>query len=82
VDRQCTVHPFAAIEQPIRLTGGLDRIANTTYILATGWNGASPFPPFHERAKANGWKTSTLPSGHDVMLDLPDELTQLLIDSM
>ena len=82
VDRLCTVHPFAAIEQPLRLTGGIESIENITYILATGWNGASPFPPFYERAKAKGWKTSTVPCGHDVMLDLPDELTEALIEAM
>jgi pimeloyl-ACP methyl ester carboxylesterase len=82
VDRLCTVHPFAAMQERLPLTGGLQRIGNISYILATGWNGASPFPPFYERAKAKGWKTSTVPSGHDVMLDLPDDLTQALIEAM
>jgi pimeloyl-ACP methyl ester carboxylesterase len=82
VDRLCTVHPFAAIEQRLHLTGGLERIANISYILATGWNGASPFPPFYEKAKAKGWKTSTVPCGHDVMLDLPGELTNALIEAI
>lgn len=78
----CAPSTFAAIEQHLRLTGGLQSIENITYILATGWNGASPFPPFYERAKAKGWKTSTVPCGHDVMLDLPEELTQALLDAM
>jgi hypothetical protein len=38
-----------------------------------------PFAPFYERAKEQGWKTLTLPCGHDVMLDLPEELAQALI---
>lgn len=81
VDRQCTMHPLAAMEQRLRLTGGRDRIANISFILATGWDGPSPFPPFHAKAKARGWKTSTVSSGHDVMLDLPEELTAMLLDA-
>jgi pimeloyl-ACP methyl ester carboxylesterase len=82
VDQQCTLHPLATMQQRLRLTGGLQKIKNITFILATGWNGASPFPPFYEKAKANGWKTRTLSCGHDVMLDLPEELTAILAQPM
>ena len=78
VDRQRTMHPLATFQQPIRLTGGIDRIKNVAYILATGYS-HSPFPKFYERAKAKGWRTLTMPCGHDVMLDLPEELTQELL---
>ena len=33
-----------------------------------------------EKAKTKHWKTRTVPCGHDVMLDLPDELTGILVD--
>jgi pimeloyl-ACP methyl ester carboxylesterase len=80
VDRLCTVHPFAAIEQRIRLTGGIERIGDLRYILATDWGqGVTPFPVFYEQGRAKGWTTSTVPCGHDVMLDLPAELTSALI---
>jgi hypothetical protein len=46
--------------------------------LATGWDN-SPFRAAHERAKAKGWRTLTVTCGHDVMLDLPGELTDLLL---
>ena len=78
VDRQCTVQPLATFQQPIRLTGGISQIKNVTFILANGWD-PSPFPPFYEQAKAKGWKTLTVACGHDVMLDLPEELTQELL---
>ena len=57
-----------------RIAGNWDLI----HILATGWDN-SPFSASHERAKANGWKTRTVACGHDVMLDRPDELTELLL---
>jgi hypothetical protein len=74
------VHPFAAIEQRVRLTGGIERIGDVRYILATDWGqGVTPFPVFYDRGRAKGWKTSTVPCGHDAMLDLPAELTSALI---
>ena len=80
VDRQCTVHPLDTFEQRIRLSGSARKI-NVTYVLANGFVEGSPFPPFYEKAKARGWKTATVPCGHDVMLDLPDELTRILLDA-
>jgi len=81
VDRQCTPHPLACFEQRLKLTGGIDRVENITYILATGYAEGSPFPQFHARAKARGWKTATVDAGHDVMLDRPQELVEMLLEA-
>jgi pimeloyl-ACP methyl ester carboxylesterase len=81
VDRQCTMQPLAALQQPIALTGGLLKIENVTFILATGFTDDSPFPPFYEKARSRGWTTRTVPCGHDVMVDLPEELTALLLEA-
>ena len=51
---------------------------NVTFILANGFGG-SPFGPFYEKAKAQGWRTVAVPCGHDVMLYMPDELTRVLL---
>ena len=80
VNRQCTPQPLATFQQPLKLTGGIREIKNVTFILATGY-AANPFPPFYERAKAKGWKTVTMECGHDVMLDMAAELTEVLIDT-
>jgi pimeloyl-ACP methyl ester carboxylesterase len=80
VNRQCTMQPIATFEQRIQLSGGARNIAHVTFVLANGFVEGSPFPPFYERAKARGWRTITVPCGHDVMLDLPDELTSILVD--
>ena len=77
VNRQCTMQPIATFQQAITLKGNAKALP-TTYILATGWND-SPFPKFCERAKARGWKTLSVACGHDVMLDKPEELTQILL---
>jgi pimeloyl-ACP methyl ester carboxylesterase len=79
VNRQCTLQPLATFQQAIQLRGKADSVKNVTFILATGF-ADSPFPQFYEAAKAKGWKTLTMRCGHDVMLDLPEELTQMLVD--
>jgi pimeloyl-ACP methyl ester carboxylesterase len=78
VNRQCTMQPLATFQQPIRLTGAIDRIENVTFVLASGW-GPTPFRPFYEKARAKGWKTLSIECGHDVMLDEPEALTEALL---
>lgn len=78
VNRQSTMQSLACFEQPLRLTGAINRITNVTYILASDWS-PSPFPQFYEKAKARGWKTIAIDCGHDVMLDRPEELTRELL---
>jgi hypothetical protein len=77
VNRQCTPQSLATFQQPLRLTGAVDSIRNITFILVAGW-GPSPFPHFCEKAVAKGWKTVHMQCGHDVMLDLPEDLTREL----
>jgi len=80
VDAKCTPQSIACLQEPLKLTGGLERIADITHIQAIGFREGSPFGVCHERAKARGWKTSTVTCGHDVMLDQPNELTALLLN--
>jgi pimeloyl-ACP methyl ester carboxylesterase len=78
VDRQCTPHPLACFEQRLELSGEIERVKRT-YILATAFRDSTPFPPFHARAQTRGWKTATIDAGHDVMLDRPKELVEMLL---
>jgi len=80
VNRQCTPQPLGTFEQRTQLSGGARKIGNVTFILAQGFVEGSPFPAFYEKAKARGWKTAVLPCGHDVMLDMPEELSRILTD--
>jgi len=83
VDRQCTLQSAACFRQPAQLTGGLARIEHIAYVYASGWAaGESFFRPFHKKAQARGWRTYELDSGHDVMLDRPEELTALLLENL
>ena len=83
VDRRCTAQSAACFRQPAQLTGGIGHISNVHYLYASGWAGyQSLLYPFYEKAKARGWKTSEVDCGHDVMIDRPDVVTNLLCSSL
>lgn len=77
VNTQCTPQSIASFEERIRL----DRLLthDATHILATDWDD-SPFAAARERAQAKCWRTRTIACGHEVMLDRPDQLTELLLE--
>ena len=62
-------------------TGARERIARKTYVRATG----NPEPNFDrflaKYRSAPGWKTYEIPCGHDAMIDMPERLTDILIDA-
>ena len=83
VDRQCTVQSVACFREPVRLSGGLSRIKRVSYVYAAGWAGQqSPFFPFYQTAQSRGWPTTQLAGGHDLMLDQPDAVAALLLQSI
>jgi pimeloyl-ACP methyl ester carboxylesterase len=80
VDGQCTPHPIAALTQPIRLTGARDAIAKKTFIRATGY----PSPSFDTASARTRddptWRHYEVPCGHDVMIDMPERLAEILVE--
>ena len=79
VDRRCVPQALATFEMPVLLSGGIDKIASRLYILADGWD-PSPFRHFAAKFdSAPGWRITKLPCGHDVMVDLPQELARELM---
>jgi pimeloyl-ACP methyl ester carboxylesterase len=77
VDRQSTVHPLSTFEAPAQISGACDSIATIGYIVARGFE--SPLGQFYDKAAERGWWQAELACGHDVMLDMPNELTALLL---
>lgn len=77
VDSRCTMHPLSSFETPASLTGACDRVPDIGFVFATGWDG--PFEQFRSVAKNRRWWCEDFACGHDVMLDKPNELTDLLL---
>lgn len=78
VDAQCTPHPIKCFLQPATLTGARDRIAKKTYVRAAGYP-SDEFDACMSKARAKGWHTADIASGHLVMIDAPTQLTELLV---
>ena len=77
VDAQCTPQPIQCVLQKLTLTGARERIASRTYIRATGYPSVS-FDAGLEKARARGWRSYEVPCGHDVMVDAPVRLAEIL----
>lgn len=79
VDSKCTPHPFAAFLQRISLTGAWKMVPTKAYVYCDGWE-PNPMAELHARLSADrSWITRTMPCGHDVMIDMPDELADWLL---
>lgn len=80
VDSLAGPHPIGTMTEKLKLTGARDRIPKKTYIRAAGYPNVS-FEKAHERTKADpSWRTYEVPCGHDVMIDEPDRLTEILLE--
>jgi pimeloyl-ACP methyl ester carboxylesterase len=81
VDRMCVKHPLACLEQKILVTGRIVRVPKRVYARAAEYK-PSPFEPIAARLKSEpGWKVLSVPCGHDLMLDMPQETTEILISA-
>jgi pimeloyl-ACP methyl ester carboxylesterase len=80
VDSKLTPQPTFVSLEPIALTGAREKIAKKTYIRATSYPNPR-FDGYLERLKTNpAWRTYGVPSGHDVMVDKPEQLSDILME--
>jgi pimeloyl-ACP methyl ester carboxylesterase len=83
VQSKLTEQPVGVGLQPIVMTGARDKVAKKIYIRAVDF----PMPQFDRwlqqvEAKPD-WKTYKIPnSGHDVMIDRPDRLVEVLLEAV
>ncbi len=79
VDSKLMPQPVGVAMQPVRLTGARERVAKKLYIRAPSY----PQPGLdaaYAKCKANlAWRTMEAPCGHDVMVDAPDWLADVLV---
>jgi pimeloyl-ACP methyl ester carboxylesterase len=79
VDALSVSQPLATFVQGVRAGTESAPVANRTYVFATA-NGGDWFVSTHARLKADSqWKVHTVPCGHSIMLDRPEELAALLL---
>lgn len=79
-DSLLTPQPVGVSLQPIRLTGARDRVPKKAYILATGNNTNPAFPAACDKLKSDpSWQVFDLPCGHDAMIEMPEALSDILL---
>jgi pimeloyl-ACP methyl ester carboxylesterase len=80
VDAMCVPQPVGCFTERLKLTGARERIARKTYIRAGAY--ANPgFDAAMARVKADpSWHVDEVPCGHDVMVDMPERLAEILIE--
>jgi pimeloyl-ACP methyl ester carboxylesterase len=80
VNSLCGPHPIGTLLQPVTLAGARERIAKKAYIRA----GSYPNTVFDAHAAKlkgrGGWRIESLACGHDVMVDMPEALTEVLLE--
>lgn len=80
IDSKLTLQPNGVALQPIVLSGARERVAKKTYIRVPKYPQAA-FDTALAQCKASGeWKTfEILDSGHDAMIDQPQQVTELIL---
>ena len=79
VASKLTPQPNGVVFQPIKLTGAREKIAKKTYIRAPLYKQAAFDKAYAECKDDKSWKTFETAAGHDVMVDAPDWLTDVLL---
>jgi pimeloyl-ACP methyl ester carboxylesterase len=79
VDSKATPQPTATFTEKLRVTGAYQRVAKKTYICAT--NG--PLPGNADALRSDSsWTVYDVACGHDVEIDAPQKLAEILEASM
>ena len=80
VDAKMTTQPLGVALQPIRMTGARDRVKKKAYIRTTVSNNTF-FDGFAAKLKTRaGWRVYEETCGHDMMVDQPTRLADILLE--
>lgn len=82
VDSKLTPHPYLTFKDGLPAIGAHERVPKKVYVRATGI--AVPFYDriLAERRTRPGWTTYELPFGHDLMVDAPREVSEILLGTL
>ena len=75
-----TQQPIGVSLQPLTLTGARDKVAKKAYIRARGNPNATYDAAYAKLQSDKSWRLYEVPCGHSVMIDMPDRLTEILLE--
>ena len=80
VDAKCVPQPIGTMTEALKLSGAYNKIGKKAYVRAARY----PNPGFDAaltRVKSDrSWRTYDVACGHDVMIDMPERLTEILLE--
>lgn len=81
VNEKATPQPAGTFTERVRVTGAYNAIPKKAFVQATGWDS-----PFKDTVAGFGadpaWQVYQIPCGHDIAIEMPDELTDVLEKSV
>jgi pimeloyl-ACP methyl ester carboxylesterase len=75
-----TPQPIGVSLHPLTLTGARDKVAKKTFIRARGFTNPVLEAGFQKCVADPSWKTYEVPCGHSVAVEMPDRLTEILLE--
>lgn len=81
VDALCVPQPIGTFTHKMSLTGAREKIARKTYIRAKSYANPGFDKAFAAAQSDPSWRTYEVPCGHDVMIDMPERLSELLLEA-
>ena len=76
-----TPQPIAAYTSSLTFTGARERIAKKTFIRATRYR-VPAFDAQYAKVRSNpAWRTYALDCGHHAMVDMPERVTEILLEA-
>ena len=79
VNAKVTTQPVNTYREQAHLTGAYERIAKKAYVRTLGFNSPLFQATYESLRDKPGWQTFTIDSGHDAMIDKPEELAAILV---
>jgi len=79
VDGLANPQPVRTMTEKLKLTGARERVPRT-YVRAGDYPNVA-FDAALARARKEGWRTFEVPGGHDIMINAPDQLAEILASS-
>jgi len=81
VDRMCVPHPIHTFDQPLKQRGGIAKLRDRRIFIWAKGRAEAPFRQFYDVLVTDeNWITYTVPCGHEIMIDMPDELVRILLE--
>lgn len=81
VDAKSTGHPVRSFKEPLSLTGAWRRVEERHYIRAPEFPHASLDRDLAASELDPAWQTHTLSGGHNLMIDNPDGVAEILLSA-